>query len=178
MEEIVSEDLQYPVGNLKFVDSTPALRRQWIGQYRDAPGFLHAAVEGLSVEQLQSTYRPGGWTIAQVVHHLAEMDASSYTRLKFALTETIPTVAAAQQALWAEIADSKSTNIASSLALFEAVRIRWAEAWEAMHEKDFERQWKHPRLGIVTLDQLLQQYAWHARHHTAQITSHRQSMGW
>ena len=174
----MSEDLQYPIGNLAFVDSAPDLRRQWIKQYRDAPILLRRAVEGLNDEQLRSTYRPGGWTLAQVVHHLAEMDTSSYTRLKFALTESVPAVAAAQQALWAEVPDSKSTKIVASLALFEAVRLRWADAWESLNEKDYERQWKHPRMGVVTLDQLLQQYAWHARHHTAQITSRRKRMGW
>jgi uncharacterized damage-inducible protein DinB len=175
---MVGEDLQYPIGNLAFIESTPELRRQWIRQYRDAPILLRKAVDGLSDEQLQSTYRPGGWTLAQVVHHLAEMDASSYTRLKFALTESIPAVAAAQQALWAELPDARSTKIAASLALFEAIRLRWADAWESLNEKDFARQWKHPRLGVVTLDHLLQQYAWHARHHTAQIASHRKRMGW
>ena len=174
----MNEDLQYPIGNLSFVESTPDLRRQWIKQYRDAPILLRNAVDGLNDKQLRSTYRPGGWTLAQVVHHLAEMDASSYTRLKFALTESIPMVAAAQQALWAEVPDAKSTKLMRSLALFEAVRLRWADAWESLDEMDFQREWKHPRLGVVTLDMLLQQYAWHARHHTAQIASHRKRMGW
>jgi len=93
-EETVNEDLQYPIGNLVFLDWTPDLRREWIGQFKDAPGLLRKAVNGLNEKQLQNAYRAGGWTIAQVVHHLAEMDASAYTRLKFALTESIPAVAA------------------------------------------------------------------------------------
>ena len=174
----MDEELQYPIGNLVFVEATPALRKIWIGQYREAPKLLRAAVEVLNREQLLTQYRPEGWTVAQVVHHLAELDTSAYTRLKFALTEEVPLVAAAKQALWAETPDSKSVNIQSSLALFEAVRLRWAEAWEALKEDDFKRQWKHYRLGVVTLDHLLQQYAWHARHHTAQIASLRKRMGW
>ena len=90
----MNEDLQYPIGNLVFLDWTPDLRREWIGQFKDAPGLLRKAVNGLNEKQLQNAYRAGGWTIAQVVHHLAEMDASAYTRLKFALTESIPAVAA------------------------------------------------------------------------------------
>jgi len=170
--------LQYPIGNLEFVESSPDLRRKWIGQYREAPGLLRRAVEGLDSARLQTPYRPGGWTVAQVVHHLAEMDTSAYTRLKFALTEEAPAVAAAKQALWAEVPDSRMSSIDHSLALFEAVRIRWVDAWEALRNEDFERPWKHYRLGLVTLDHLLQQYAWHARHHTAHITSLRARMGW
>jgi hypothetical protein len=174
----MESDLQYPIGNLVFANATSELRKVWIEQYRDAPVLLRAAVAGLGHEQLQTAYRPDGWTVAQVVHHLAEMDVNAYTRLKFALTEEAPLVSAAKQALWAEVADAKSTSIAGSLALFEAVRLRWVEAWEALHEDDFKRQWRHYRLGLVTVDHLLQQYAWHARHHTAHITSLRQRMGW
>ena len=178
MEEAMNEDLQYPIGKLAFVNPTPALRQQLIGQYRDAPGHLKKAVSGLTEEQLRSAYRPGGWTIAQVVHHIAEMDTSAYTRLKFALTEDLPTVGAASQALWAELPDAKSTSLAGSIALFEAVRMRWVEAWESLKEEDYGKQWNHPRMGVLTVDHLLQQYAWHARHHTAHITSHRRRMGW
>lgn len=174
----VETSLQYPIGNLVFVEPNPALRRTWIEHYREAPGLLRRAVDGLDSAQLQTPYRPGGWTVAQVVHHMAEMDASAYTRLKFAMTEDAPTVAAAKQALWAEVPDSRTSTIEHSLALFEAVRVRWVDAWEALREEDFKRQWKHYRLGLVTLDHLLQQYAWHARHHTAHITGLRARMGW
>jgi uncharacterized damage-inducible protein DinB len=174
----MDEDLRYPIGNLVFVESTPALRHMWIEQFRQAPALLRYATSGLSTDQLTTPYRPGGWTVAQVVHHLAEMDASAYTRLKFALTEDVPAVASAKQALWAETPDSKSASINGSLLLFEAVRLRWVEAWESLKEDDFRRQWKHYRLGTVTVDQLLQQYAWHARHHTAHIMSLRKRMSW
>jgi uncharacterized damage-inducible protein DinB len=174
----MNEDLQYPIGKVMFADSTPELRQELIRQYRDASGLLKKAVVDLTEKQLLSTYRPGGWTIAQVVHHMAEMDTSAYTRLKFALTEDIPTVGAASQALWAELPDAKSTSLSGSLALFEAIRMRWVEAWESLREEDYGRRWNHPRMGVLTVDQLLQQYAWHARHHTAQITSHRHRMGW
>jgi hypothetical protein len=174
----MSDDLRYPVGNLAFVPSSPELRRTWIEQFRAAPAQLRAAVNGLGESRLLTPYRPDGWTVAQVVHHLAEMDVNAYTRLKFALTEEGPAVSAARQALWAEVPDARSTNIAGSLALFEAIRLRWVEAWEALKEQDFARTWKHYRLGEVTVDHLLQQYAWHARHHIAHITSLRARMGW
>jgi uncharacterized damage-inducible protein DinB len=172
------EDLRYPIGKFQFIEPTPSLRRECIAQFRIAPGLLRQAVSGLKEEQLQSSYRSEGWTIAQVVHHLAEADANAYPRLKYALTEPIPNVMVADEARWAELPDAKSTSLAASLAMFEAIHLRWAEAWEALREEDFSRQWRHTHFGTVPLDHLLQQYAWHARHHTAQITAHRARMGW
>ena len=150
-----------------------------MAEYRSSPALLRDAVRGLTRDQLSALYRPDGWTLAQVVHHIAESDAVAYPRLKFALTEgTPPTVMVAPQELWSELADARSVEIEQSLAMFEAIRIRWAQAWESLAEKDFQRQWRHARFGLVSVDFLLQQYAWHARHHTAQILSHRKRMGW
>ena len=113
------------------------------------------------------------------MHHLAESDANAYPRLKYALTESVPpSVMVAPQELWAELPDGRSPDVEGSLAMFEGIRRRWAQAWEALTEKDFSRQWRHTWFGLVTVDFLLQQYAWHARHHTAQITVHRARMGW
>ncbi|MGA2974684.1 MAG: YfiT family bacillithiol transferase [Spirochaetia bacterium] len=175
----MNEDLRYPIGKFAYVEPPQEVRKECIAQFREAPGLLRSAVKGLSAEQLSSRYRPEGWTLAQVVHHIAESDANAYPRLKYALTEsTPPNVMVAPQELWAELPDARSVHIEGSLAMFEAIRLRWVEAWESLLEKDFQRQWRHPRLGLVTVDLLLQQYAWHARHHAAQITSHRKRMGW
>jgi uncharacterized damage-inducible protein DinB len=175
----MSDEIRFPVGNFVFSEPAQSVRRECIAQFREAPALLRRAVSGLSDERLASRYRPDGWTLAQVVHHLAESDANAYPRLKYALTESIPpAVMVAPQELWAELPDACTVRIDGSLAMFEAIRMRWAEAWDALADKDFNRQWRHAWFGLVTVDFLLQQYAWHARHHTAQITAHRTRMGW
>lgn len=172
------EELKYPVGRFKLIESTPELRIELIRQFRTDPQHLYDSVKGLTIDQLLSTYRSGGWTLAQVVHHLVESDINAYPRLKYALTTNVPDVMVAEQGLWAEISDAKSPSIGNSLALFEAIRIRWADAFESLSPDLFEKQWRHARYGILTIDGLLQQYAWHTRHHIAHITSHRKRMGW
>ncbi len=175
----MSDDLRYPIGKFAYVDPPERVRKDCIAEYRTSPGLLRAAVKGLTPEQLASRYRPEGWTLAQVVHHIAESDANAYPRLKYALTEAAPpSVMVAPQGLWAELPDARSTDIAASLQMCEAIRYRWAEAWESLSDLDFKRQWRHAHFGLVPVDFLLQQYAWHARHHTAQITAHRKRMGW
>jgi uncharacterized damage-inducible protein DinB len=172
------EDLKYPVGRFQFIQPTPDLRAKYIRQFRSAPSILYDAVRDLKENQLLSTYRPGGWTLAQVVHHVAESDINAYPRLKYALTQDVPDVMVAQQELWAELPDAQSPNISSSLTLFEAIRYRWADAFDSLNPEDFTRKWRHSRYGLLTIDTLLQQYAWHAQHHTAQISEHRKRMGW
>jgi hypothetical protein len=113
-----------------------------------------------------------------VVHHLVESDINAYVRLKYALKEDIPDAKIAKQELWAELLDARSASLKSSLVLFEAIRMRWAGAFESLNPEDFEKQWRHVRYGAVSIDFLLQSYVWHAQHHTAQITIHRKNMGW
>jgi len=172
------EELKYPIGRFIFVRPMPELRAEHIRQFRAAPNLLNDAVKNLTEDQLLSTYRPGGWTLAQVVHHLVESDVNAYPRLKYALTMDVPDVMVAEQGLWAELPDAKSPSINSSLALFEAIRNRWADAFESLNSSSFDRQWRHARYGVLSVDALLQQYVWHARHHIAQISSHRKRMGW
>jgi hypothetical protein len=172
------EELKYPVGRFQIAPSTPDLRMHCIHELRLAPDILNDAVRDLTEHQLLSPYRPGGWTLAQVVHHIVESDVNAYPRLKYALTQDIPDVMVAQQGLWAELPDAQSPNIRASLTLFEAIRHRWADAFESLQPEDFARQWRHSRYGVLTIDNLLQQYVWHARHHTAHISEHRKRMGW
>jgi len=175
----MNEDARYPVGKFAFEEPPEKVRESCIAEFRAGPALLRRAVASLTREQLSSRYRPEGWTLAQVVHHIAESDANAYPRLKYALTEKEPpAVMVAPQDLWAELPDARSVEIEPSLAMFEAIRLRWAQAWESLAKTDFQRQWRHARFGLVTVDFLLQQYAWHARHHIAQITSHRKRMGW
>jgi uncharacterized damage-inducible protein DinB len=175
----VSDDPRYPVGTFVYAEPPESVRQACVAEYHGSPALLRDAVRGLTPEQLSARYRPGGWTLAQVVHHIAESDANAYPRLKYALTEgTPPNVMVAPQELWAELPDARTVEIAQSLAMFEAIRLRWAQAWESLSEKDFHRQWRHAHFGLVTVDFLLQQYSWHARHHTAQIVSCRERMRW
>jgi len=172
------EEIRYPLGKFEFQEPNAELRRKYIERYRSAPRLLRQAVDGLTTEQLLSRYRPDSWTLAQVVHHLAESDANAYIRLKYALTEEAPRVMVAAEAAWAELPDAKSPLIGGSLLMFEGLRLRWAEAWDSVREEDFKRTWDHSRYGLLTLDHLLQMLAWHASHHTAQIVEHRKRSGW
>ncbi len=174
----MSDAIKFPVGKFQYAEPTQKLRQELVDEYRKAPGLLRKAVSGLNTQQLLTPYREGGWTAAQVVHHIAESDVNSYPRLKYALTESNPTILVAQQDLWAELPDAKSPSIEASLLVFEAIRIRWAEAWLSLKPSDYERKWTHPRYGLLNVDYLLQQYAWHARHHNAQITTLRKQKGW
>ena len=175
---LTEEELKYPIGKFKFIEPTPELRAEYILQFRTDPQQLYNAVNNLTAEQLLSQYRPGGWTLAQVVHHIVESDINAYPRLKYAILTDTPNVMVAEQELWAEIPDAKSTSIEHSLILFKAIRNRWADAFESLSPELFYRQWRHSRYGVLTVDALLQQYAWHSRHHIAHITNHRKSMGW
>jgi uncharacterized damage-inducible protein DinB len=174
----IEEELKYPIGKFRFIQPTPELRIEYIQQLRAAPQLLFEAVKHLTEDQLLSSYRPGGWTLAQVVHHVVESDVNAYPRLKYSLTMDVPDVMVAEQGLWAELPDAKSPSINLSLALFAAIRNRWADAFESLSSSDFERQWRHARYGVLTVDALLQQYVWHAIHHITQISEHRKRMGW
>jgi uncharacterized damage-inducible protein DinB len=174
----MNDEIRYPIGKFQFTTPSESVRRECIAEFRQSPRALRKAVEGLDESRLLSRYREGGWTLAQVVHHLAEADANCYPRMKYALTENIPTVMVAPEDLWAELPDARSALIARSLDMFEAIRMRWTDAWETLTEKELSRGWRHAHFGVVTLDFMLQQYAWHSRHHTAQILSHRSRMGW
>ncbi len=175
----MSDDARFPIGPFALTEPPEQVRALCIRRFAEAPAALRRAVAGLTDQQLASVYRPGGWTIAQLVHHISESDANAYPRLKYALTEpTPPAVMVAPQELWAELPDARSLELEPSLAMFDAIRRRWMQAWESLSDRDFQKQWRHSRFGLVTVDFLLQQYDWHARHHTAQITAHRARNGW
>ncbi|MBX6353627.1 MAG: putative metal-dependent hydrolase [Thermoflavifilum sp.] len=172
------EDVRYPIGKFVLVEGVSAdQRKAWIRDIADAPSKLYEAVEGLSLEQLDTPYREGGWTVRQIVHHLAENDMLVYTRFKCALTEDNPRIMPAQENLWAELPD-KNVPVSSSLKLFELIHERWATLLEGMSVEDFSRTFVHPVTGVWSLDRALAFYAWHDRHHTAQIVSFRERLGW
>jgi uncharacterized damage-inducible protein DinB len=164
-------DLRYPAGKLAFdPDVTPGKRTAWIRQIAELPSALAAATNGLSAAQLETPYRPGGWTVREVVHHVADSHLNAYTRFKLALTEDNPTIKPYDEGAWATLPDTRQTPVGVSLTLLEALHTRWVAVLEAMKQEDFARPLVHPVNGSMTLDRLLQLYAWHGRHHTAHVT--------
>ena len=153
-------------------------RAVWIGQIGVMPVELRAAVEGLSEEQLDTPYREGGWTVRQVVHHVADSHLHAYIRAKLALTEEQPVIKPYDEARWAELADGRFEDVGISLALLDALHKRWVLLMESLREAQWQRTFLHPEKGPVRLDQQLASYAWHGRHHVAHITALRARMGW
>src|SRR3974377_1434155 len=142
------------------------------------PKSFRAAVAGLTPQQIDTPYRPGGWTVRQVIHHVPESHLNSYVRFKLALTEDTPIVKTYDEARWAELPDVEHTPVEVSLVLLESLHQRWVHLLELMSESDYARSFRHPELGIVRLDQNLALYAWHGKHHVAHITELRKRMGW
>lgn len=173
-------DLRYPVGRFQAPDPIIAEHRdQWIQELAASAGLLRQAVAGLSDQQLDTPYREGGWTVRQVVHHLADSHINSYCRVRLALTEESPTIKAYKEGLWADLADARTGPVDPSLAILEAVHDRWIRLMRTLTDSDFARAFVHPEHGTrIRLDRTLGTYAWHARHHTAHITGLRQRMGW
>jgi hypothetical protein len=174
------EDPRYPIGRFKFDgNANPRLREQWIAEIAAAPGALRAAVAGLEPAQLDTPYREHGWTVRQVVHHLPDSHLNAYTRVKLALTEDEPVIKPYDEARWAELPDVGVTPLETSLTLLECLHRRWVLLLRDLGPSDFGRRFRHPEHGrSIGLDETLAMYAWHGRHHVAQITSLRSRMGW
>ena len=174
----MSVDLRYPIG--PFDDSapvTPDTRAAAIADIAHLPTRLAATVADLSGEQLDTPYRPGAWTVRELVHHLADSHMNAYVRTKLGLTEQTPTIKPYDQNSWAVLVDSR-LPIQASMMILEGVHARWTELWRSLTPPQFGRIFQHPELGAVTLDSQLQMYAWHSRHHVAHITALRHREGW
>jgi uncharacterized damage-inducible protein DinB len=173
------EDLRFPVGRFQRPDSlTAEQRRAAIDVVTAAPSSLRAAVRGLDDSKLDTPYRPDGWTVRQVIHHVPDSHANALFRFKLALTEDTPTVKPYDEAAWAKLEDARTTPIETSLSLVDGIHDRWVRILEAMSPPDYARQLNHPENGLLTLDQMLALYAWHSRHHVGHITSLRARNGW
>lgn len=173
------DDLRFPVGKLQRPESLSAEQRAaMIETIAALPARMRQAVAGLSREQLQTPYRPEGWTVHQLVHHVADSHLNAYVRLKLALTEDNPTIKPYEEARWAELPDTAATPVETSLTLLESLHERWANLLRAMQPADFARPLSHPENGPMTVDGLLATYDWHSRHHLAHITNLRERMGW
>jgi hypothetical protein len=174
-------DLRYPIGRFQGIEGavTPERRAAWIAEISDLPSQLRAAVTGLDDTRLNTPYRPGGWTVRQVVHHVPDSHVNAYVRCKLALTEERPTIKPYDEARWAELLDTAGTPIGVSLMLLEAVHRRWVILMRSLDEAQWSRTFVHPEHPApLSLDWMLAQYAWHGKHHTAQITKLREREGW
>ena len=175
----MSEDLRYPIGNFSFPKSvTPDQLRTWIDEIEAHPAAFRQAVRNLTDAQLDTPYRPDGWTVRQVAHHLPDSHMNAYVRYKLALTEDEPTIRPYDQERWAELPDASSGPIEPSLVLLDQLHARWVRLLRALEPTDFDRRFKHPEIGVLTLAALTALYAWHGKHHTAHVTGLRGRMGW
>jgi hypothetical protein len=179
VQRTMAADPRYPIGQFEPIEpATPAIRAAAIAGIAALPSELREAVGGLTEQQLDTPYRDGGWTVRQVVHHLADSHINGFVRVKLALTEANPTIKPYDEKLWAELADAR-LPIEVSLGLIEAVHARWTAIYEGMTPAQFARTFFHPEAGITfTLDRHVQNYSWHGRHHVGHITGVRQRLGW
>ena len=172
-------DLRYPVGKFHFVGLLDDEEKtKYLEDIARTPAHLRAAIEGLSPQQLDTPYRPEGWTVRQVVHHVPDSHLNAYLRFKLALTEEEPTIKPYAEDRWARLADTASTPIETSLTLLDSLHDRWVRLLRSLEPDDWKRAFRHPELGLVSLEKNLALYAWHGRHHVAHITSLRERNGW
>lgn len=174
------ETLKYPIGNYKRPEEiNENVLKVWTNDISEFPKKLRKETEGLNDEQLDTPYRPEGWTIRQVVHHCADSHMNSIVRIKWTLTEDKPTIKPYYEARWAELADTKLMPIANTLTLIEALHEKWVYLLNSMNEEDWQKTYFHPESGReFTLGELAALYAWHCNHHLAHITSLKQRMNW
>jgi len=172
-------DLRYPIGAYQEnTVSTAQERVEGIAQIKEMPDLLILAVKGLADSQVDTAYRPGGWTVRQVVHHLADSHLNWYVRTKLALTEQNPVIKPFDENLWAGLPDAMTGPIQTSLMLIEGLHNRWAQMFESLNAEDWFREIIHPERGPMAINLVLPMMAWHGRHHTAHITELRKRMGW
>jgi uncharacterized damage-inducible protein DinB len=172
-------DLRYPIGKFHFEGPlSEEQKKACLDDITQAPANLRAAVQGLSDAQFDTPYRPGGWTVRQVVHHMPDSHLNSYVRFKLALTEDAPTIKTYAEDRWAELDDTKTTPVEVSLILLESLHDRWMRLLRSLTSEEWKRTFRHPDLGAMNLEKTLALYAWHGRHHVSHITSLREREGW
>lgn len=176
----MTSDLRYPIGKFEHKGEVSREQRsEWLAVLAGQPARLRAAVNGLDDGQLDTPYRDGGWTVRQVVHHVADSHINSFFRFKLALTEELPTIKPYEEQLWAELADGRTMPVEVSLKLVEATHERWLVLLESLTDEQWKRAFIHPAYGNTqTLEYALGTYAWHGNHHIAHITTLRERMGW
>lgn len=171
-------DLRFPIGPFKCDEKiTLSQVELWINEIQNLPSNLRSIVEKLDDSQLDVPYRQGGWTIRQVVHHIADSHMNAYIRFKLALTEDNPTVKTYEESSWADLVDSK-LSVDISLHLIEFLHMRWVALLTSLTEQDLKKVFTHPDSGLVTIERNIGIYAWHGKHHLAHITSLIERKGW
>ena len=174
-----ASDLRFPIGPFtRPASSMAGIRAAHIQTLSQLPERMKTAVAGLDDHQLDTPYRDGGWTVRQVVHHVADSHSNAYIRFKLALTEDWPTIKPYNEAAWADLSDARWLPVQVSLDLTTALHVRWVSLLESLSDLDFHKGYVHPESGRQNLAQVLAIYDWHSRHHTAHITHLRQRMGW
>ena len=172
-------DLRYPIGKYEPKPYSDEQREEWLADIRFLPQAIEHAVSNLNEEQIQTPYRDGGWTVHQLVHHVADSHMNAYCRFKLGYTEEAPTIRPYDENLWANTSDVKNLPINISITLLHALHSRWYEFLRNFTKEDFQRTVFHPEhKKEFTLWVLLGMYAWHSRHHVAHITSLRERKGW
>ncbi len=179
METAELETLRFPIGKFdKRVEITNEVLKEWISEIEELPEQLLSATKNLNEEQLDTPYRPGGWTIQQVIHHIADSHINSFIRFKLALTEELPIIKPYEEVLWAELPDGKDMPIDVSLRLLKALHERWTVLLKSLTNEQLHRKFLHPDFGEVLLNTNIGIYAWHGKHHLAHITSLKNRMNW
>lgn len=172
-------DPRYPIGPFKEGPAPDSMVRiELLSQLAGVPSCLRNAVADLSESQLDTPYRSGGWTLRQVVHHLADAQLNWYLRTKLAITEDQPLVKPYDEAQWAELLDARRAPLEPSFKILEGVHQRWVQLMRSLSEEQWKRKIIHPDRGVFVLDAALAMHVWHGRHHTAQIVDLRNRMGW
>ncbi|WP_088831682.1 YfiT family bacillithiol transferase [Paenibacillus tyrfis] len=166
----MTDHLRFPIGQYE-APAKPDVEMiaAWIDEIAQLPQLVRAAVQGASETQLDTPYRPGGWTVRQVVHHMADSHMNSFIRFKLALTEEVPVIRPYREERWAELPDTRQAPVALSLALLDALHERWVLLLRGLSDEELAREFRHPDSGIIRLDQNIGLYAWHGRHHLAHI---------
>lgn len=171
-------DLRYPIGHFEHTgDVTPADRERWIDDIEALPEALRQAVDGISEAALDTPYRPDGWTLRQVIHHIPESHLNAYVRVKWTLTEEEPTIKAYNEAAWSELPDVGIVPIGISVDLLTSLHARWTMLLRTLSDAEWNRTFIHPETGLQRLDLTIGSYAWHGRHHLAHITTTLGQMG-
>lgn len=175
----MSDDPRYPLGRFDPPDTIgPADRERYVDATAALPDEVRAATDGLSDDQLDTPYRDGGWTVRQVVHHLADNNVHAYVRCRRAVTEDTPRVEPFDPDVWADLPDARHGPLPPSLALLDGVHARWAHFLETLSPSDWTQAYEHASMGPTRLDAAMARYAWHGRHHVAQITALRERKDW
>jgi hypothetical protein len=178
MQELET-DPRYPIGRFAETEFSEANKQAWINDIKFLPQLLENSIQNLDEAQLNTPYREGGWTVKQLVHHVADSHMNAYMRIKLGLTENNPTIKTYDEKAWAELADTNNVPINISLTLLHSLHIRLHNLLANLAEGDFMKTIYHPeKQKNLYIWQLLATYSWHGRHHVAHITTLRDNMNW